>query len=44
MAKPAVLICTRILLTVNPGKYYDVYANDQDWALVYYLDIMHNQK
>uniref|UniRef100_UPI00162AEDBD six-hairpin glycosidase n=1 Tax=Elizabethkingia anophelis TaxID=1117645 RepID=UPI00162AEDBD len=28
----------------KPGKYYDVYANDQDWALVYYLDIMYNQK
>ncbi|KUG12198.1 hypothetical protein AMC91_08975 [Elizabethkingia miricola] len=32
--------------TINdkPGKYYDAYANDQDWALVYYLDIMYNQK
>ncbi|MGJ1364322.1 six-hairpin glycosidase [Sphingobacterium spiritivorum] len=28
--------------TVNgkPGKYYDAYANDQDWALAYYLDVM----
>jgi hypothetical protein len=32
--------------TINgkSGKYYDAYANDQDWALVYYLDIMYNQK
>ncbi|WP_309047141.1 hypothetical protein [Elizabethkingia miricola] len=30
--------------TINgkSGKYYDAYANDQDWALVYYLDIMYN--
>jgi hypothetical protein len=28
-------------LTVNgkPGKFYDPYANDQDWALYYYLQI-----
>ncbi len=28
-------------LTVNgnPGKFYDPYANDQDWALYYYLKI-----
>lgn len=24
----------------KPGKYYDQYANDQDWALVYYLGLM----
>lgn len=24
----------------KPGKYYDSFANDQDWALAYYLDIM----
>lgn len=23
------------------GKFYDVFANDQDWALVYYLDIIY---
>jgi hypothetical protein len=23
----------------EPGGYYDPYANDQDWALVHYLDI-----
>ncbi len=27
-------------LNGKPGKYYDAYANDQDWALLYYLDIM----
>lgn len=27
-------------LNGKPGKYYDAYANDQDWALVYYQDIM----
>ncbi|MCL1669113.1 DUF5695 domain-containing protein [Elizabethkingia ursingii] len=32
--------------TINgkSGKYYDAYANDQDWALVYYLDIMYDHK
>ncbi len=23
----------------QPGKFYDAFANDQDWALYYYLDI-----
>lgn len=26
----------------KPGKFYDSYANDQDWALVYYMLIHHN--
>ena len=24
----------------KPGKYADAYANDQDWALVAYLDFI----
>jgi len=28
-----------ILVDGEPGRYYDPYANDQDWALVHYLDI-----
>jgi len=23
----------------KPGKFYDAYANDQDWALVFYMDV-----
>lgn len=26
------------------GKFYDPFANDQDWALVYYLDIITDKK
>lgn len=26
----------------KPGQYYDSYANDQDWALVFYEEIMEN--
>ena len=26
----------------KPTQYYDAYANDQDWALVYYLQVNHN--
>ena len=29
-----------LLVNGHPGKYYDPYANDQDWALVNYLTIM----
>ncbi len=25
---------------MKPGKYADAYANDQDWALVAYLDFI----
>ncbi len=28
-----------MLINGEPGKYYDPYANDQDWALAHYLDI-----
>lgn len=28
----------------KPGKFYDPYANDQDWALVYYLDIVYDRQ
>ena len=31
-----------LLLNGHPGKYYDAYANDQDWALVNYLTVMEN--
>ena len=24
----------------QPGKFYDQFANDQDWALVFYKEVM----
>ena len=26
----------------KPGKFFDSYANDQDWALAYYLQVKEN--
>lgn len=28
----------------KPGKFYDPFANDQDWALVFYMDVMEIKK